>query len=176
MTAPAFQRTPTGGVSAGLNLRGVIEGVGELTDRFLQATASEIANEVIVGGTYSPGTPVDKGFLRGNWDAAVNGDPAGGESEDPVARVEEAITGFRVGERLVMANSAPYAATVELGGYPNPPKLGTRVAEAAGFTRYEIRSVGGFSYQAPQGMVGLALAAAPQIAEQVAAAIRAEGA
>jgi hypothetical protein len=79
-----------------------------------------------------------------------------------------------------LTNNLPYITVLEFGGYPNPPKRGTLVSRGAavsslglsGFsgniglrqslalgsrTRepavYEIRSSGGYSRQAPHGMV-----------------------
>lgn len=77
-----------------------------------------------------------------------------------------------------LSNPTPYASVIEDGGYPSPVKRGTRIRNArrrqrrrglldrsaeareafllAGETAdYEIRSAGGFSKRAPQGMVGV---------------------
>ncbi len=45
---------------------------------------------------------------------------------------------------MYITNALPYAATLEYGGYPNPPKNPTG------------KTVGGYSVQAPQGMFRIA--------------------
>lgn len=128
------------------------EAVGEITDDFVRTFAQEIANEIQVGGAVSPGTPIDTGFARANWDAALGAEAAGGtaggdESPDPAAaeqRVLDAILRMRAGDVLFMRNTAPYARRLEFG----------------------------HSQQAPAGFVGLTLAAAPQIARDVADFLR----
>jgi lysozyme family protein len=42
---------------------------------------------------------------------------------------------------MYLTNSLPYAMTIEYGGYPNPPKNPTG------------KTIGGFSTQAPAGVV-----------------------
>ena len=49
-------------------------------------------------------------------------------------------------ESIYISNNLPYIATLEYGGYPNPPKSGSG------------KTVNGFSKQAPKGMVGVTLA------------------
>lgn len=122
-------------------------------DRFVRGVASEVANEVQVGGVFSEGTPLDTGFARANWDAAIGGEPAGGaaggdETPDPEAaqsRVAEVIARWGADQPpLTVVNTAPYAIDLEAG----------------------------HSGQAPNGMVGIAIVSAPQIADQVAQFIR----
>jgi hypothetical protein len=66
------------------------------------------------------------------------------------------------GTSIFLVNNLPYASVVEYGSYPNPPKRGTYVP--TGKTKYGItgpgwvkRSEGGFSKQAPAGMVRVSL-------------------
>lgn len=58
-----------------------------------------------------------------------------------------------------ISTAVPYAATIEFGRYPNPPKMGTG------------RTVGGFSTQAPQGMVRQSLRYMVDAAPGIAAAL-----
>lgn len=53
----------------------------------------------------------------------------------------------QLGDSSFVRNGLPYAPVVEYGGYPNPPKKGTGKTE------------GGFSKQAPQGMLRPAVTA-----------------
>ena len=51
-------------------------------------------------------------------------------------------------------NNVPWILKLENGGYPKSPKKGTYVGKG----QYEIRSSGGFSIQAPAGMVKVSVA------------------
>lgn len=75
-------------------------------------------------------TPVDTGTLRDAW--VKEATPAG----------------------YTIYNPLPYAAVVEYGLFPNPPKGG------AG------KTVNGFSTQAPAGMVGITVVEIPQKLEE----------
>jgi hypothetical protein len=97
------------------------------------------------------------------------------------------------GKVTYLTNNLPYIQVLEYGGYPNPPKRGTLVSRGAvvgslglsGFsgnislrqslalssrTRepavYEIRSSGGYSRQAPAGMVRINMARVQQIVSE----------
>lgn len=56
------------------------------------------------------------------------------------------------GQKMVMFNNAPQVRTIEYGEYPNPVKLGTYLKRSK---RFEKRSAGGYSKQAPKGMFRL---------------------
>lgn len=98
-------------------------------------------------------TPVDTGRARGNWMLGINEMPQGiSENADGKEALQNVITGLQVlhlGDSAVLANSVPYISTLEYGGYPNPPVRGSYV-KGKGFV---IKSAGGFSKQAPNGMV-----------------------
>lgn len=98
-------------------------------------------------------SPVDTGRFRANWNVgygaidtstttAVNASRA-------MAEVERALK-LPVGDVVYLSNSLPYALMLENGGYPNPPKLGSKKRGESGYT---IHVTGGYSMQAPQGMV-----------------------
>ena len=91
-------------------------------------------------------TPVDTGRLRANWQFGVDTIPDGAlESTDPsgygtIAGLRSAMGEIHAGHVHYFVNNLPYASVVEYGLYPNPAKKGTKTA-------------GGFSLQAPAGMV-----------------------
>lgn len=91
-------------------------------------------------------TPVDKGTLRANWQLAIGNVPNGTlelNDKTGTATVSKAAAnslGYDLGDTIYLANNLPYVRTVEEGGYKDGPK-----------------TVGGFSLQAPAGMVGLTL-------------------
>jgi len=107
--------------------------------------AQHLANEIHSGGRYSPGTPIDTGFARSNWDAAIGGLPAGSSAGSPgaaLARMEESALALQVGETWFMGNSAPYIGRLEFDAW---------------------------SQQAPDGFVRPAARAIQQIVDEVGA-------
>lgn len=91
-------------------------------------------------------SPVDSGRFRANWNVSSQAiDTSTSESTDAgraQGEINKALS-LPVGGVTYIANSLPYARTLEYGLYPNPPKSGTG------------KTSGGFSIQAPQGMVRL---------------------
>ena len=88
-------------------------------------------------------TPVDTGRARGNWMVGINHIPIGssfGEG-NPIGRIVSDILKAQAGDNVALANTLPYIGTLEYGGFPNPPKKGLG------------KSSGGYSNQAPNGMV-----------------------
>lgn len=113
-------------------------------------------------------TPVDTGMLRGNWQVGVGTIPSGtAEKADKTgARVlrelQSKVDQAHWGTSIYLVNNLPYASVVEYGAFPNPVKRGTYVK--TGQTKYGItgpgfvkRSAGGFSKQAPAGMVRISV-------------------
>ncbi len=119
-------------------------------------------------------SPVDSGRFRGNWQVSV-GAPTVGPIErldkggDATIAVESQNIGG-AGSITWIVNNVPYAEVIEYGGYPNPPKRGTWVRGKLGRLRkdgtrrkngaghYEINSAGGYSKQAPAGVVRITMA------------------
>lgn len=92
-------------------------------------------------------TPVDTGMARGNWQIGYGSMPTGttgvrdasrGSAADGIAAK---MTQPVIGNIIYLVNNLPYIGVLEYGGYPNPPDGG------AGKTS------GGYSKQAPAGMV-----------------------
>lgn len=111
----------------------------------VKGVAQTLANEIHSGGKYSPGTPIDTGFARANWDAEIGGPPTGGSAGSPgasLARMESKALALQVGETWVASNSAPYIGRLEFDGW---------------------------SQQAPDGFVRPAAPAIQQIVDQVGA-------
>ena len=112
-------------------------------------------------------TPVDTGRARGNWMVGINHIPIGssfGEG-NPIGRIVSDILKAQAGDSIALANTLPYIGTLEYGGFPNPPKKGSWIKGSGkkskktgkylkgGQGHYEIKSSGGYSRQAAQGMV-----------------------
>lgn len=118
-------------------------------------------------------SPVDTGRFRANWMVSngqsstattteVDTSPGGEETKN---KVEQYITGMKDVYAFTLANNLPYAHVIEYGGYPDPVKLGTWDKKKQA---YEIRSAGGFSKQAPQGVVRVNIARFEQLLNEAA--------
>jgi hypothetical protein len=100
-------------------------------------------------------TPVDTGRARASWNLSVGTPdgsyPAAGGTYEPLSYEAAAIAlrDLQPFDVVWIASGLPYIKTLEYGLYPSPPRVGTWV-KGRGF---EIRSAGGYSKQAPQGMV-----------------------
>lgn len=93
------------------------------------------------------GSPVDTGRLRANMNVSYGApNTAVTESTNAARGLEEAqkAATLPVGGITYITCALPYAAMIEYGGYPNPPKSPTG------------KTQNGFSIQAPQGMFRLA--------------------
>lgn len=105
-------------------------------------------------------TPVDTGRARGNWNVSVGSeDSSVSEMTKRQYMQGRSLPSANGDEPYFISNNLPYIGTLEYGGYPSPVKKGTKVSKKGEKpARYEIRSQGGFSKQAPNGMVGVTLA------------------
>lgn len=94
-------------------------------------------------------TPVDKGGARGGWQMTT-GAPATGDVErlggEALAELIQVVGQSKVEDVMFFSNLTPYIVKLEHGGYPDPPKKGTG------------KTTGGFSTQAPRGMMRITLA------------------
>lgn len=100
-------------------------------------------------------TPVDTGRARANWNVTAGAvDQTTTTSTSAARGTAEAQKALAMpsGGVVYLANSLPYARVLEYGGYPNPPKMGSKKRGEAGVA---VHVRGGFSMQAPQGMVRL---------------------
>lgn len=104
-------------------------------------------------------SPVDTGRFRMNWQASY-GTPATGIllAEDKsgsraIANATNFVMNSAKWDEFRFTNNLPYAATIEFGGYPgNGPN-----------------TVGGFSRQAPQGVVRVTVSRFQRLIDEAAA-------
>ena len=107
-----------------------------------EAVARKIALE-----TYSrvvKKSPVDSGRLRGNWNVGINNadtaeypaDAGALGSEPSPAKALSALSGFKLGDRILITNNLLYVHKLEYGLYGAGEK-----------------TINGFSKQAPHGFV-----------------------
>lgn len=112
-------------------------------DQIRRAIFLEIGRRVILK------TPVDKGGARGAWQSTVGKAATTNVDRQGTASIAELglmVQAAGISETMFLTNLMPYIGKLEDGGYPNPPKKGTG------------KTVGGFSTQAPEGMVRVTLA------------------
>ena len=113
---------------------------GARADLVRKKVALEILTRVVLK------TPVDTGRARGNWQVGESAIGQQTSTLDPggTAAIEAggALINATPPEQtsIFITNSLPYIEVLENGGYPNPAKTGDK-------------TVGGYSRQAPQGMV-----------------------
>ena len=119
----------------------------------IKTVVKSVRLEVVKGVIMN--TPVDTGRARGNWQASI-GSPIAGftdkldKSGQATITSGIAVASDNVESDFYIVNNLPYMRKLEYGGYPVPVKRGTYNKQTKA---WEIRSEGGFSKQAPQGMV-----------------------
>lgn len=109
------------------------------------ALLSEIAENIVVGGEFSPGTPVRTGAARGSWFLAFNADAVGGGGADPtgmgtLSAISAQALRVKPGMTVYLVSNLVYIYALEYGS----------------------------STQAPQGFIRLTAASAHAIAKKVA--------
>ena len=145
-----------------VDLNKTIQKIIDRTERKYKKTSAKIGHEVLKSmfGAIVEDTPVndadpsDMGTTKANWQIS-KGSPATGVLADRkpnrTRRNIKVPRSFKqlFGHKWFFSNNVPWINFLEFGGYPTSPKRGTW---SKSLGRYEIRSQGGFSLQAPQGM------------------------
>lgn len=111
-------------------------------------------------------SPVDTGRFRANWQYSVNAKATGtidgnwtSERRAPPPKPPKIAAGA-FGKVHYMTNNVEYANALEFGLYPISPKKKTG------------KTVGGYSRQAPQGIVGLTIIEFDSIVKAAASEVR----
>jgi hypothetical protein len=105
-------------------------------------------------------TPVDTGRARSNWSISRGESPsafvrfARGSPLDATRAASE-LTRLGVYQTVWITNPLPYIRVLEYGGYPQEPVRGSWDRKTK---TWVIKSVGGYSRQAPRGMVRITVA------------------
>lgn len=129
-------------------------------ERDFADTATEIMDGTPIG-LGPKGDGIGAGVLRANWQIGRRVTAKvlrSGNKKKGRAYADNRITrrfSRKKDSSIWMFNNAPYVGVVEYGGYPIPVKKGTWNARKQAF---EIRSQGGYSKQAPTGMVRIPVA------------------
>ena len=115
-------------------------------------------------------TPVDEGRLRGNWQISdhvlpsrilTQEDKSGSNAINKIKKFTKNSKNFSI---FTLTNKLPYANVVEFGGYPDPVKQGTKLADGS----FEKRSKSGYSKLAPNGMVRINMNKTRRLLEVIA--------
>tara|TARA_R110002153_G_scaffold112409_3_gene254463 strand:- start:566 stop:1003 length:438 start_codon:yes stop_codon:yes gene_type:complete len=124
------------------------------TNRKLTQLGRKVALELFKRVIYK--TPVDTGRARANWQVTIGAQASGTIAIDDtnggatMSKATAASAGFKAGDTIYLTNNLPYIRKLEEGGYPDGPK-----------------TVGGFSRQAPAGMVALTVQEFAQVVNQI---------
>lgn len=113
--------------------------VGRL-DEATRNIAFSLGEEVIVGGKYSPGSPVDTGFFRSEWMVSIGTAPSGGLVDRPTKgtfttnldKISLILAKVKAGPSIFYSNPASYGMLLELGRSGQAPRGMVRISVAAG--------------------------------------------
>lgn len=151
-----------------LDVRNFVEKTKKNNETVMRSVTFRLFSAVIKG------SPVDEGGFRQNWQASgaipATGIIAGVDKTGAAAisRMGEFVLKTPQWQEMTLTNNSPQSFTIEYGGYPNPVKRGTWNKQTKS---YEIRSVGGYSKQAPQGVVRVNVLRFQQLLNEEAAKV-----
>ena len=124
------------------------------------------------------------GAFRANWrygsnleraqydPSAGSGEPFGVAPAGEMAALTAAVGRWQMGTSFSIINPSPYGPMLEFGGYPNPPQKGSYNYRTK---TWEVLSIGGYSRQAPKGMVRVTIGEFSRLASAAVKAERAKG-
>lgn len=139
------------GAAFSLNIEEWVKRTKRDVDKVCRAITIELFTRVVLK------TPVDTGRARGNWQMDIDKMPTGTLTlvdKNRHTKIAADLAGRPVaGHVAYLVNNLPYIGVLEYGGYPNPPKKGSWVKGRG----YDVKSSGGFSRQAPAGMVRISV-------------------
>lgn len=147
-------------MSFSLQLEAFAKLAGDRADTFVRMASVELLKGVVYR------SPVGTGRFRANWSVSlgsvtgvVRQELTDREGLTTVERGIQVLAGYRSGISIHISNGLPYGPRLEFGGYANPPKQPTG------------KTAGGYSVQAPAGMVRLTLLEVQQRVNAIAASI-----
>jgi hypothetical protein len=126
-------------------------------DEVVQNVGFEVFENIVVGGEFAPGTPVDTGFARNSWWVSLGNPGLPRQPVLPEERVAVDITSIDAAHPVI----AQAHAGLDLWLLSN--------------TAYMLDLEYGHSAKAPQGMIRLTLAQAQEIVDKIARAMGATG-
>lgn len=144
-------------------IKKMLEGAVDQFNDVFKRSAKRMTDEVVdLTPTYFAHESTS-GNMKANWRVAKNGvdetykeDIADYTGQETKAAIHQQIGQMKLDtdDEINLSNTGPQGKlySIEFGGYPNPPRLGSYNTLTG---EYEIRSAGGFSKQAPAGIVGV---------------------
>ena len=128
----------------------------EIPAAAFQAWAHDIAYRIFRNTVLA--TPVDTGRARNGWYATI--DVAGGEDRSSAGRsaqgtltaAQQVIAQWKLGQTFVIQNNVPYIRVLEFGLFDPRDPGPSKDRRKGRFGRVLVS--GGFSIQAPEGMLG----------------------
>lgn len=95
---------------------------GEKLDALVRQSAYEIAENIVKD------TPVDTGFLRGNWQPSIGEPDAPTKPADPtganvLSEVGISFAGIKAGDKVYFLNNTEYGPIVEFGSSKAPGRF-----------------------------------------------------
>lgn len=139
-----------------LDVRAFVEKTKRNNETVMRAVSIKLFSAIIKA------SPVDSGRFRMNWQASGSS-PAGGVLADTDKSGNKAtnemasfISSTPAWQEVTLTNNLPYAAVIEFGGYPGDGP----------------ETVGGYSRQAPQGVVRVNVTRFNKLLAEEAAKVR----
>lgn len=143
--------------SFSLDVRAFVEKTKKNNETVMRQVSLKLFSAIIKA------SPVDTGRFRMNWQATSGAAPAVGVKNgvDPsgskaIAQMASVVSRDPSWYEFTLANNLPYAPVIEYGGYPGDGP----------------NTVGGFSKQAPQGVVRVNVLRFQQLIDEEAAKVR----
>jgi hypothetical protein len=139
-----------------------VKGPIEKIEKVRRIYAFEILRRVIMR------SPVDTGRFRSNWLTTINNETEETrETTDKSGNLalkegQGVIDDAEGDEKIIIQNNMSYAAKIEYGGFTKKPET--------------TKTIGGYSRQAPKGVVGVTLSQAGQIFQAAVNAVKGGGA
>ena len=135
--------------------------IEEETKKLMKLRERQIRGAAIACfGKIITSSPVDTGRFRSNW--FCSGSEGSDETTNSVSssgsvveKMTSKVVSIKDWTMFILTNNLPYAEVIEFGGFPDPVEKGSwNKAKQA----YEVLSSGGYSKQAPSGVVRVAIA------------------
>lgn len=96
------------------------------SDEFIRRLFAIVALNIVGGGRYGPGTPVDTGFARASWRVGINKARGSANSATP-NQIIGSMAGVKAGDKLILTNNAVYIRRLEYGHSGQAPQGMVRV-------------------------------------------------
>lgn len=149
----------------------------ETSERAIIGIRSKVSDSIIDKDPVDTTSPGDGGQSKASWTPTTGSpgqsdhsarDKDGSETKNKAHQVAKT----NIDGDFYLTSTCPYIRVLEYGEFPNPPKKGTylkggQTKDGVSGPGYNIFSQGGFSPQAPQGMVRITVADFQNIVDDI---------